>query len=37
MRKLRILAAEHEKRQDDLLEETIEDLLKKYQKNPPKK
>ena len=32
MKKLRILAAELEKRQNDLLEEAIEDLLKKYEK-----
>jgi hypothetical protein len=33
-RKLRILAAETDKRQNDLLEEAIEDLLKKYEKKP---
>jgi predicted transcriptional regulator len=32
MKRLRILAAELEKRQNDLLEEAIEDLLKKYEK-----
>ena len=32
MKKLRILAAEMEKRQNDLLEEAISDLLKKYDK-----
>jgi hypothetical protein len=37
MKKLRVLAAEHEKRQNDLLEEAIQDLLEKYEKNPPKK
>jgi predicted transcriptional regulator len=36
MRKLRILAAEQEKRQNDLLEEAIQDLLKKYKKKPKK-
>ena len=37
MKKLRILAAEQEKRQNDLLEEAIEDLLKKYRDNKPSK
>lgn len=32
MKKLRILAAEQEKRQNDLLEEAIRDLLEKYKK-----
>jgi len=32
MKRLRILAAELEKRQNELLEEAILDLLKKYQK-----
>ena len=32
MKKLRILAAELEKRQNDLLEEAISDLLLKYKK-----
>lgn len=31
-KKLRILAAQQEKRQNDLLEEAIQDLLKKYEK-----
>ena len=35
-RKLRVLAAETDKRQNDLLEEAIEDLLKKYEKKPKK-
>jgi hypothetical protein len=30
MREVRILAAQMEKRQNDLLEEAIQDLLKKY-------
>jgi hypothetical protein len=30
MREIRILAAQLEKRQNDLLEEAIQDLLKKY-------
>lgn len=33
MRKLRVLAAQIDKRQNDLLEEAIEDLLNKYGKN----
>ncbi len=33
MKRLRILAAELERRQNELLEEAILDLLKKYQKN----
>ena len=32
-KKLRILAAQLEKRQNDLLEEAIHDLLKKYEKS----
>jgi hypothetical protein len=32
MKKLRILAAHVDKRQNDLLEEAIQDLLKKYEK-----
>ena len=32
IRQLKILAAQLEKRQNDLLEEAIGDLLKKYQK-----
>jgi predicted transcriptional regulator len=31
IRKLKILAAQLEKRQNDLLEEAIEDLLQKYE------
>ncbi|MBN1843068.1 MAG: ribbon-helix-helix domain-containing protein [Deltaproteobacteria bacterium] len=37
MKKLRILAAEQEKRQNDLLEEAIKDLLKKYEKKQSQK
>ena len=37
LKKFRILAVELEKRQNDLLEEAIDDLLKKYEKTPPKK
>lgn len=36
IKKLKILSAETDKRQNDLLEEAIEDLLKKYQ-TPKKK
>jgi plasmid maintenance system killer protein len=36
IRKLKILSAETDKRQNDLLEEAIEDLLKKYQKKSKK-
>ena len=32
IRQIKILAAQLEKRQNDLLEEAIEDLLKKYEK-----
>lgn len=32
LRKLKILAAQMDKRQNDLLEEAIQDLLKKYEK-----
>ena len=32
MKRLRVLAAELERRQNDLLEEAIQDLLKKYEK-----
>ena len=35
-KELRILAAQMEKRQNDLLEEAIRDLLKKYEKKPKK-
>ena len=31
IRKIKILAAQQEKRQNDLLEEAIKDLLKKYE------
>jgi predicted transcriptional regulator len=31
IRKVKILAAQQEKRQNDLLEEAIQDLLKKYE------
>lgn len=31
IRQIKILAAQQEKRQNDLLEEAIEDLLKKYE------
>lgn len=34
IREIRILAAQLEKRQNDLLEEAIQDLLKKYEKDP---
>ena len=34
MKRLRVLAAEQEKRQNDLLEEAIADLLQKYKKKP---
>jgi len=33
-RRLRILAAQHGKRQNDLLEEAIQDILNKYQRTP---
>jgi predicted DNA-binding protein len=32
IKRLKILAAETDKRQNDLLEEAIQDLLKKYEK-----
>jgi translation initiation factor 2 alpha subunit (eIF-2alpha) len=35
MKSLRILAAKQDKRQNDLLEEAIRDLLKKYGKKMP--
>jgi translation initiation factor 2 alpha subunit (eIF-2alpha) len=35
MKSLRILAAKQDKRQNDLLEEAIQDLLKKYGKEVP--
>ena len=34
IRQIKILAAQLEKRQNDLLEEAIQDLLKKYGKDP---
>jgi predicted DNA-binding protein len=37
IKQLKILSAETDKRQNDLLEEAIEDLLKKYEKPQPKK
>jgi hypothetical protein len=36
IKQLKILSAETDKRQNDLLEEAIEDLLKKYKKNHTK-
>ena len=35
MKSLKILAAKQDKRQNDLLEEAIQDLLKKYGKKVP--
>ena len=35
IKNLRILAAKQDKRQNDLLEEAIQDLLKKYGKKVP--
>jgi len=32
LRKLKVLAAQMDKRQNDLLEEAIQDILKKYEK-----
>ncbi len=37
IRELKILSAETDKRQNDLLEEAIEDLLQKYGKPHPEK
>ena len=37
IKKLKILSAETDKRQNDLMEEAIEDLLKKYAKPQLKK
>jgi hypothetical protein len=37
LKKLRILAAEQEKRHNDILEEAIADILRKYGKKVPKK
>jgi hypothetical protein len=36
IRKLKILAVEQDVRANDLLEEAIQDLLKKYEKKPEK-
>ncbi len=36
IKKLKILAAEEEVRANDLLEEAIQDLLKKHEKEPKK-
>jgi Ribbon-helix-helix domain len=36
IKKLKILSAEKDRRQNDLLEEAIQDLLKKYEKKPQK-
>lgn len=36
IRKLKILAAENDARVNDLLEEAIQDLLKKYGRSPKK-
>jgi predicted DNA-binding protein len=36
IKRLKILSAETDKRQNDLLEEAIEDLLKKYEKKSKK-
>ncbi len=36
VKQLRILAAQVDKRQNDLLEEAIQDLLKKYEKKSKK-
>ena len=36
IRELRVLAAQLDKRQNDLIEEAIEDLLKKYKKKAKK-
>ena len=37
IKKIKILAAEKDARVNDLLEEAIQDLLKKYEKKPTKK
>jgi hypothetical protein len=37
LKKLKILAAEQEKRHNDILEEAIVDILKKYGKRVPKR
>ena len=36
MKRIKVLAAQLEKRQNDLLEEAIQDLLKKYEKKGKK-
>ena len=36
MKKIKVLAAQLEKRQNDILEEAIQDLLKKYEKKAKK-
>ena len=36
IRNLKILAAKQEKKQNDLLEEAMQDILKKYEKKVPK-
>ena len=36
LRKLKVLAAQTDKRQNNLLEEAIQDLLKKYENKPKK-
>ena len=36
IKEFKILAIKLEKRQNVLLEEALQDLLKKYEKNPPK-
>ena len=36
IKQFKILAIKLEKRQNDLLEEALQDLLKKYEKNPLK-
>jgi len=36
LRKLKVLAAQTDKRQNNLLEEAIQDLLKKYEKKAKK-
>ena len=37
VKEFKILAIKLEKRQNDLMEEAIQDLLKKYDNNPPEK
>ncbi|MBU3948872.1 MAG: ribbon-helix-helix domain-containing protein [Proteobacteria bacterium] len=37
IKKLKILSAETDKRQNDLIEEAIEDILNKYYKQQPEK